>query len=227
MRVLYITPAAYLTPYYDDVADALDEHVSLALYDFDQPAEPQLEGVSVVIEHGGQFSTPAMWDAGRAAGVRLWQVTATGLDHMNVAAFLERGIPLANMPGLSSTAIPMAEHVFALMLAVAKRLQQSRERLQGCVLFEPMTSELHGKTLGLIGVGASGREVARRAAAFGMRVVAVDAVEPPPDVQSELRIEFLGGADALGRLLPLADYVSLQVPLTSATRDLLNRSGSA
>src|SRR5687768_1352260 len=106
-------------PYYGDFLEVAGDRVSTRLFDFAAAADPQFSGVDVVVEHGGQFSTPEMWNAGVAAHVKLWQVTATGLDKMDVAGFLACGIPLANMPGSVSTAIPLAEHVLALMLALA------------------------------------------------------------------------------------------------------------
>ena len=223
MRVVYLSPGRFQHPYSDDVEAALDGVADVSLHLTDDGTVPDFGGCSVVVEHGGQFSTPEMWQAAREAGVRLWQVTATGLDHMDVAAFLRVGIPLANMPGPSSTAIPMAEHTLALMLAVAKRLRASRRELERGGLYEPLTTELHGKALGLIGLGASGSEVSRRARAFGMTVYAVDAVEVPAALARELEIEFMGGPDALDEMLPLLDYVSLHVPLLAETRGILGR----
>ena len=138
-----------------------------------------------------------MLDAGVASGVKLWQVTATGLDHVNVGVFLEKGITLANMPGPVSTAIPMAEHALFMMLALSKRLYASQHSFNEGILNLPMTSEIFGKTVGLIGLGASGKELARRCGALGMTVMAIDLVDVSKEILDELGIEFFGKIDDL------------------------------
>jgi phosphoglycerate dehydrogenase-like enzyme len=221
VKVLYVAPERLLDPYYYDFRARAGDAVASSVFDFAAPVAFQFEGVEVVIEHGGGYSTPEMWDAGSAVGVKLWQVTGTGVDHIDVASFLKRGIPLANMAG--PAAIPMAEHALTLMLALAKKLVSSRRNLANRRFGEPMTSELFGKTLGLVGVGASGRELARRCRALGMRVIGVDLVEVPPGAQEELGVELVGGPDRLDWLLQEADYLSLHVPLTATTRRLIDR----
>jgi phosphoglycerate dehydrogenase-like enzyme len=221
VKVLYVAPERLLDPYYYDFVEAAGSAVTSRVFDPDAPVASQFAGVEVVIEHAGGFSTPEMWDAAAAAGVKLWQITGTGVDHVDVASFLERGIPFANMHGPS--AIPMAEHALTLMLAVAKKLVVSRRNLDKRRFGKPITSELFGKTLGIVGVGATGRELARRCHALGMRVVGVDLVEIPPAALEELGIEFVGGPDRLDWLLQEADYLSLHVPLNTTTRGLIDR----
>jgi phosphoglycerate dehydrogenase-like enzyme len=221
VKVLYVAPERLLDPYYYDFVEAAGAAVTSSVFDPEAPVASQFESADVVIEHGGGYSTPEMWDAAAAAGVKLWQITGTGVDHVDVASFLKRGIPLAHMRG--PAAIPMAEHALTLMLAVAKKLVVSRRSLDNRQFGQPMTSELFGKTLGLVGVGASGRELARRCRALGMRVVGVDLVEVPPAVLEELGIEFVGGPDRLDWLLQEADYLSLHVPLSTTTRGLIDR----
>ena len=222
LNVLYVAPEPMLEPYYGDFLAAAGESCTVSLYDFDEPLEDQFREIDVVVEHGGAFQTPEMIDAGVAAGVKLWQVTATGLDHVNVGDFLARGMPLANMPGPVSTSIPMAEHALLMMLALSRKLFASQRSFQERVLNLPMTSELHGKTLGLIGLGASGRELAYRASAMGMCVIAIDTVEVPEETRDELGVQFFGGADELDRLLGESDFISLHVPLTADTRHLID-----
>lgn len=227
MNVLYIASEPMLEPYYRDLLEATGELCTVSLYDFDRPLESQFSGIDVVVEHGGVYQTPEMIDAGVAAGVRLWQVTATGLDHVNIADFLTRGMPLANMPGPVSTAIPMAEHALLLMLALSRKLLESRRSFEERVLNLPMNTELYGKTLGLIGLGASGRELVHRASALGMHVIAIDTVEVPEETREELGIQFFGGTDEVDRVLAEADYVSLHVPLTADTRHLIDERALA
>jgi phosphoglycerate dehydrogenase-like enzyme len=227
VNVLYIAPEHALEPYYHDFLEAAGERHAVSLYDFASPARAQFDGIDVVLEHGGAFSTREMIDAGVSSGVKLWQVTATGLDHVDVAAFLERGVTLANMPGLISTAIPMAEHALLLMLALSRSLFASQASFAARVVNLPMTSELHGKTLGLIGLGASGRELARRACAMGMRVMAVDVVDVPERTRQEIGVEFFGLAGELDHVLAASDFVSLHLPLTAGTRHTIDRRALA
>ena len=93
--------------------------------------------------------------------------------------------------------------------------------LQSQVYGGPFSNELHGQTLGVIGFGASGRGLARRAAAFGMRIVALDAV--PPAAAADIDdFEYVGGLENLDRLLEASDVVSLHLPLTAETRHVLD-----
>ena len=84
-------------------------------------------------------------------------------------------------------------------------------------------SELHEKTLGLVGFGASARELARRTSAMGMTILAIDAAPPAPEVLTELDTQFLGGPEQLESLLGQSDVVSLHVPLLPTTRHMINR----
>ena len=109
------------------------------------------------------------------------------------------------------------------MLCFAKNFHASQQSLRARAFYQPINEELEGKTLGIVGLGASGRELARRASAMGMRVLAVDIAAIPRQVLDELRVEFFGGPQDLDRLLVASDYVSLHVPLTSKTRRLIDR----
>ena len=132
--------------------------------------------------------------------------------------FWRQGLPLANSPGRLSAA-PLAEHVLMLILCFAKNLNHNRaagwQRMIG--------EELAGKRLGLIGFGASAREVARRAWPLGMRIMAIDVVDFPQTELDEFHVEFLGGPEQLDSVLSQADYLSLHVHLNAATRHMIDR----
>src|SRR5258707_2347596 len=140
-----------------------------------------------------------------------------GVDTIDVAAATARGIVVVNAPG--GNAVAAAEHSLALMFALARRVaaadaslkrgEWSRSRYIG--------SELTGKTLGLIGLGRVGSEVARRAQGLDMRVIVFDPYVPDEHVQ-RIGLEPV----ELDTLLASADFVSLHVPLTEATRGILN-----
>jgi len=141
-----------------------------------------------------------------------------GVDNVNVEAATERGIVVMNTPG--GNTISTAEHTFSLMLSLARKIPQAhasmvagkwdRKSFEG--------TELCGKTLGIIGMGRIGSEVARRAIAFGMNVVAFD----PYLVQSRARSLQVELADDLASLLTRADFITVHMPLTSETKNILN-----
>ena len=152
-----------------------------------------------------------------AAGTELVVVgrAGIGLDNVDVAAATRRGVVVANAP--QSNVLSAAEQAMALLLAQARNLPQAhaalkagrwqRSRWQGV--------ELHGKTLGVVGLGRVGALVAQRAAAFGMRLVAYD-----PYVSAErartLGVELVGLEDLVGQ----ADFVTIHLPKTPETLGL-------
>jgi D-3-phosphoglycerate dehydrogenase len=141
-----------------------------------------------------------------------------GIDNVDVDAATRRGIVVANAP--DATAVSAAEHAVALMLALSRNLPQAhaalkegrweRSRFAGI--------ELAGKTLGVLGLGRIGREVARRALALGMRVVAYDPFVAPERFR-ELGVE----PAALDDVYAAADVITLHLPLTEETRGLIGR----
>lgn len=223
MKVLFLGASNLLHPWYDDVLKVAAGRWPIPLFDRSQPVAPQFEGLEVVIDQGGNHGTHELIDAACEVGVKLWQVLGTGLDHTDVAYILEKGIPLANTPGQFSS-IALAEHALFLMLLFAKKFFDSQRSVRNQVLCEPMNEELHGKTLGLLGFGASGRELATRAKAMGMRIMAIDLVPIPPSVQERHGLAFCGEPGELPRLLAESDYLSVHMPLTTATRHMLDRA---
>src|SRR6266568_5320628 len=170
MKVLFLGQPGNLDPWLGDVVQAIGEAHQVALYDPDAPLVEQLRGVDVVVDQGGGVGTRETVGAAAQAGVKLWQVLGTGLDHVDVQYILDRHLPLANTPGPFSS-VALAEHALFLMLYFAKQFPVSQMNLRRGVFFRPLNDELAGATLGLIGLGASGRELGQRASAFGMRVV--------------------------------------------------------
>jgi glyoxylate reductase len=172
------------------------------------PSEP-LQGVEVlvaaVVPVGGE-------ELDLLPDLRLVANYGVGYDTVDVAACRERGIAVTNTPGVLDAAV--ADLTLALILACRRHLVESdrfvRERRwrEGWARPELLGRDLAGSTLGLVGMGRIGTEVARRAEAFGMRVV------------HHRRSDGL----ALEELLAKADVVSLHVPLTPQTRGLISRA---
>lgn len=137
-----------------------------------------------------------------------------GLDNIDRETAEARGIAVRNTPRASSVAV--AEMAMALLLAVTSRLVEGHmgmARDQWLKKQLPRT-ELCGKTLGIVGLGNIGREVASRARAFGMRIIAYDKF-----VASADEVELM---DDLASLLAAADFVSLHTPLTDETRGMID-----
>ena len=159
----------------------------------------------------------ALVNAGR---LRLIQTASRGYDAVDHAAAAEREIPVCNVltAGHAGT---VAEHTFALLLAVVKRVVEgdvaiTRGGWPTGALFGSGLSELAGKSLGIVGLGEIGKEVARRAHAFGMAVMYTDEV-PAPELEERYGMRQVGLED----LLRTADVVTLHVPLTADTNRLI------
>lgn len=152
----------------------------------------------------------------RTPRLKLICVAATGTNNVDLAAATERGIIVCNITGYATPSV--VEHVFALMLTLQRRLTEQQHAAHSlwahqrgfCVLDYPVT-ELHGKTLGILGYGELGQAVARIGTAFGMRILI--AQRPGGDDRS--------GRIPLDELLREVDVLSLHCPLTPATRSLI------
>ena len=218
--VLHVADSA-LEPIYSEIVGALNNRgIASDFFSADQPLEDQFAGKAVVIDIGG-WGRPEHVAAGKAAGVQLWQVVGYGLDHLSLDEVMASGIPLARVPG-SSTAIALAEHAMYLLLAVAKQANLARPALMEQHFFDGDALELDGRTIAIIGLGASGRELAKRASSFGMRVLGVDVAAVSMADQAAFGIERCEGIEQLHEVLAEADVVSLHLPLNSATRHVLN-----
>lgn len=221
MKVLYVPIRGSLQPWYDDFIAAVGGHHEVGLFDYEQPVAEQFDGVHVVVARGSKTGTLEMFDAAGLAGVRLWQITGTGLDGADIPYMLQRGLKVAHTASQCS-GIALAEHAIFFMLWFAKKYHECVAGVRLGIFYGPATEELHSATLGVIGLGASGSELALRASAFGMRVVAIDRVDIPPEQLREWGVSFFGNPNDLERVLCESDYVSLHVPLTPQTRHLIS-----
>ncbi|MDD2671415.1 MAG: D-glycerate dehydrogenase [Syntrophales bacterium] len=157
-----------------------------------------------------------------AAAPRLKMIAnmAVGFNNIDLKAATARGIPVSNTPGVLTDAT--AELAFALLLAAARRIPEMDRKTRAGEFrwWAPMLflgREVSGKTLGIIGLGRIGKAVARRARGFDMRVLYCNPARLDPAEERALRVEY---AD-LRSLLREADFVSLHVPLTEATKHLI------
>jgi D-3-phosphoglycerate dehydrogenase len=152
-----------------------------------------------------------------ASRLRVVARAGTGVDNVDVAAASARGILVVNSPGANS--ISVAEHACALMLALARSVPAADRAMKverwDKHLF--VGHELRGKLLGVIGLGRIGQEVAQRARAFGMRVIAHDPFISA-EIAESLGVQLL----SLDEVCATVDFLTLHIPLTSQTRHLFN-----
>ncbi len=146
----------------------------------------------------------------------------SGVDNIDVGEATARGVVVMNAPGENT--LSAAEHAWALIMAVSRNVAAAHLRLSGGEWGKKglMGVELHGKTMGVLGLGRIGREVAARAKAFGMRVLGYDPFLPP-EVAEGLGLELR----ELDAIWPEADFLSVHAPLTERTRHLVGREALA
>lgn len=153
----------------------------------------------------------------QAPALRVIARAGTGVDNVDLQTASARGILVMNAPGANS--ISVAEHALALMLALSRAVPAADSAMKRAVWDKKRLAgvELRGKTLGVVGLGRIGQEVATRAAAFGMTVVAHDPFIAE-NVAAALGIQLLSLDDLCGA----SDYISLHMPATPDTRRLFN-----
>jgi glyoxylate reductase len=178
--------------------------------------EAAAERIAAIYTYGHPLVDAALLD--RLPGVRVISNFGVGVDHIDVAAATARGIPVGNTPGILDGAT--ADLAFALLLAAGRRLVEGDRYARGpnFLRYDPsymLGREVHGSTLGIVGLGRIGEQVARRARAFDMTVLYHNR-RPKPDAEARYV--------ALDELLSSSDYVVLTVPLTEQTTRLIGRA---
>ena len=140
-----------------------------------------------------------------------------GVDNIDLAAAAERGVQVTNAPG--ANAISVAEMTMGTMIYLSRKLREIERSLREGHWRLQAGSELYGRTLGIVGLGNIGKQVAIRARAFGMQVLANDIVDYP-EFCKQYEVEPVD----LDQLLSRADIVTLHVPLTSLTRRMIGEA---
>jgi D-3-phosphoglycerate dehydrogenase len=168
----------------------------------------------VVVRSGTRITAELLDDPGKLKAVVR---AGVGVDNIDVPAATRRGVVVMNTPG--GNTVSAAEHTIALLLALCRHVPAAdatlkagkweRNRLVG--------TQLAGKTIGVVGLGRIGREVARRAAGLDLKVVGFDPFLPP-DRAAQLGIEAVASLD---ELLPRCDFLTVHTPLTAETKSLI------
>ena len=155
-----------------------------------------------------------------AERLKVVSTMAVGYDHIDLDAATERNILVTNTPGvLTETTADLA---FALLLAAARRLPESERAIREgrWVTWSPaflLGRDIHGATLGIVGLGQIGQAVARRAHGFGMRILCATRT-PKPELERRLGCSSV----TFDELLAQSDFVTVHVPLTPETRHMFD-----
>ena len=162
------------------------------------------------------------WLFDAAPKLRWIHATASGVDMFMYPRFLDSDVVLTGEKGLVGS--HLADHAFGLLLALVRRIATAvklgpdgwdndlREQMRYSEL------ELEGLTMGILGFGGTGRHIARRALAFGMRVQAMDLYPVPPGEG----VETVGGPESLGDIVATSDVLAVGLPLTADTKGMFN-----
>lgn len=174
--------------------------------------QPHLKEAQIVCGWNKQAEQECLQPGTALRWVHNW---GAGVDRIPIARLHEAGIVLTNSSGVHP--YPISETVFAMMLAFTRKLHvYVRQQLERKWHHAGLRAEMHGKTIGIVGVGAIGTEIARLARAFGMKVLGMRRSGLPlPEV------DVMYGRDGLGELLRQSDYVVVTVPLTDETYHMI------
>ncbi|HLA77225.1 MAG TPA: 2-hydroxyacid dehydrogenase [Vicinamibacteria bacterium] len=176
-----------------------------------RPLEAQVGEASVLIPSMARITRTVMEAAPR---LKLIVQFGAGLEGVDREAASERGIVVRNVPGANAQAV--AELAVFLMLALSRRLPLHARSFSSRVVGDPVGHELQGKTVGIVGLGASGRALARIARGFGMEVIATRKGGAADPLAS-----WVGTPPELPALLAQADFVSLHAPASPETQGLI------
>lgn len=144
-----------------------------------------------------------------------------GVDRVDLQAATERGIVVANAPGTNKHAV--ADLTIGLLVSIARRIPYAHNKVIKEAYWKVITgTEIYEKTIGIMGLGQIGKEVARRASGFDMNII---AYEPNPDLEFVNRFNIT--IVDLEQLLLTADFISLNLPLLPSTKNIINKTSLA
>lgn len=200
------------------LAEKLGEHNALTFYDHpikNYPLEELKDAEGLVVFIYSQVDKSVL-DA--LPNLKFISTMSTGFDHIDIEECKRRGIVVSNVSGYGE--ITVAEHTFALILALTRKLVESVNRVRsGEFSPEGLTgTDLRDKKIGVIGVGSIGKNVCRIAKGFGMNVI---GYKRSPDVEMEQELGIIVATD-LDYVYRECDIISLHVPYSTHTHHMLN-----
>ena len=218
------TVVAMLEPFFNEYAPWLVEQVDAPITVKVATAKSDQDVCLFLSE--AQVALTTHWTAAMgqvATQLRFIQLLSAGWDKVDAAA-VPSGVVVANCYEHERA---VAEYVLMMCLALSRQLLQADRTFRqanwgfSSVGGYPPYPELGGRTLGIIGLGRIGKEVARLASAFDMRCIGIDQLTLPDDIRESLGIAWVGGPYDLHRLLVESDFVTVAIPLNDQTRGLI------
>jgi D-3-phosphoglycerate dehydrogenase / 2-oxoglutarate reductase len=198
--------------------------------DYKRSISPQIADAEVIV-NGFGIIDKSLIDG--CPNLQLIQQTGIGIENVDVRYCTSKSILVANVP--LANAVSVAEHTLFLLLYLAKNVREkslatnnNNNNNRSGSLFEKripgiLGSEIQRKVLVIIGLGATGLEVAKRSKSFGMHVIAVtkNPFLKKPGMDKAYFVDNLGGSEILSESISRADYVSLHTPLTEETKNMI------
>ncbi len=218
-------PKVYVTRLIaDEALDVVREATDMKLHDSDLPPSRdvllrEVQGMDGLLCLLTERIDAEVMDA--APTIKVISNMAVGFDNISLDEATKRGIPVGNTPGVLTETT--ADFAFALLMSAGRRVAEGDRytRTGKWLTWGPkvlLGQDIHGATLGIVGMGRIGIEMAKRAQGFHMRVIYYDAVVRNEDAEREYGIEYYPDLD---RLLADSDFVTLHVPLTPDTKHLI------
>ena len=199
--------------------EMIDNRCDLHILDHGNVTEEMFQSADALLTYGHMIVDGAFMD--RLPNIKVISNFGVGVDHIDLAAAKERGIPVGNTPSMLDGAT--ADMTFALLMAAARNIVIGDHYARSAQFthYDPrilIGYEVHSTTLGIIGMGNIGRQVARRAQGFDMNVLYHNR-NRNPEAEAKLGATYA----SLDELLEQSDYVTLNMPLTDETRNMIGR----
>jgi D-3-phosphoglycerate dehydrogenase / 2-oxoglutarate reductase len=182
--------------------------------DYSQALLPQLKDADVLVNGLGDINKPIV-DA--STRLKLVHQVGIGIDNVDIDYCTSKSVFVANVPNTNNVSV--AEHTIFLMIYLAKNMKTAESSLMKRRIINVLGTELHGKTLLILGLWATGSEVAKRVKSFGMKVIAV--TKHAASKKYDVVVDDIRGLESLSETISKADYVSVHTPLTDDTLGMI------
>ncbi len=222
--MVILRPRVFVTRrFFPEALEVLTDAADTEVWPDDEPPTPEQLLGKVVEADGILTNIMDRIDADvfqAAHRLKVVSQLGVGVDNIDVAEATRRGVLVGNTPGVLAKAT--ADIAFGLLMSAARRISEGDRWLRAGnwkMQYHPMVwlgAEVHGATLGIVGMGQIGVEMAKRARGFDMRVIYYSRTRKP-ELESELGMEYFEPSD----LLSTADFVTLHIPLTLETRHFI------
>lgn len=219
MKFKILVSAPYFQPVIEDYRDMFEKYgMELLVPDVDERMSEEellgiIEDVDGVIGGDDRFTSRVLEKASRLKVISKW---GTGIDSIDADSASRLGISVCNTPGAFTQ--PVSDTVLGYILCFARKLPWMDRDIREGRWEKRKGAALHERTLGIIGVGNIGKEVARKARAFGMQLLGNDVVEMPSELAAEMQIRMV----SLDELLSQADYVTLNCTMNTTSYHIVD-----